>query len=262
MTTLTEYRKQTHGTIKAVDRTKREIEFVASRQEVDRDGEVMLARGIDTQAFMKNPVLLLDHDRFRRFGRVDSLRVSTVDGAEALIGRASIVPPGVSAEADQAYAELLHGALNGVSIGFRPLEIDPTPILPGQRGQTFRRAELLEISLVTLPACPSCVVTAKRFGRATAADDEIVLLLDEPDEIVVDREEVGRLVRSFVATEVPRQVRRHLDAALEQGEPVLMIEDDDGPTVAFDPADLRSALAEVVGASVTRAIGALKGRVD
>ncbi|TKB75262.1 MAG: hypothetical protein E8D45_07860 [Nitrospira sp.] len=152
------------GVIKAIDRAHREIEFVASRQEIDRDGDVIITRGIDTANFRRNPVLLLDHDRGQRLGRVDSLTVERdAFGVDQLVGRASILPAGVSPAADQAYAELLHAALGGVSIGFLPTESDYTSVLRGQTGKTHRRTQLLEISIVPIPACASCTVTAKSW---------------------------------------------------------------------------------------------------
>lgn len=174
--------KRILGEIKQVDTKKREIEFIASRQEVDADGDVVVAKGINTTRYEMNPTMLVDHDRAHRFARVDALWLGSVRGADALLGRATVLPPGVSGEVDQAYAELVHGALNGISIGFIPKEIDPAPILSGQRGATFRQVELLEISLVPLGSCASAVVTAKSFkgaGGATMSREQTRTALEE-----------------------------------------------------------------------------------
>ncbi len=168
--------KQTHGEVKQVNPEDREIEFIASREVPDRDSEVILVRGIDTRPFMQNPTLLLQHDTSTRFGRVTSLRVEEVDGALALIGKAKILPEGISAEADAAYAELRFGSLNGISIGFMPKETSREKVHPAQEGRTIVKSELLEISVVTIPACSSCVVTEKSPSRMiTVRDGQLVL---------------------------------------------------------------------------------------
>lgn len=202
--------KHVHCLLKAVDRKQRQIEFIASRQAVDRDGEVILTRGIDTTGYQRNPTFLLQHDRAVRFARTDSLTLQTVDGADALLGRATVLPAGVSAEVDQAYAELLHGALGGVSIGFRVKEADAVPILPGQTGLTYTKTELLEISLVTLPSCQSCVVVAKSAQSRTADD-----LIDvDPDMVHRTMAELfGETLRDTIREQVGPLVERQIRKA-------------------------------------------------
>src|SRR4026207_44468 len=45
------------------DVTGRLIEFIASQEVPDRDGDVIEVAGIDTTDFMRNPILLGDHDK-------------------------------------------------------------------------------------------------------------------------------------------------------------------------------------------------------
>lgn len=143
----------------------RRITFIASHEKIDRDSEVIVVNGIDTSEFLPNPLLLMQHDqRSRAVGRVTNLRKTMIDGAPALVGEA-VFPdrPG----SDDALADVKAGLLNSVSIGFRVLEVGP-PQLPGQTGTTYLRTKLLEISLVTLPACQTCLVTSK---SACTCDD-------------------------------------------------------------------------------------------
>lgn len=192
--------KHIHPAIKQIDRAKREIRFVASRQEVNRDGEVILTQGISTANYRKNPVLLARHDHTFNLGKVDALAVERVDGADALIGMATVLPPGVSPEADQAYQMILAGALNGVSIGFLPLETDEKPILPGQKGRTFRKVDLLEISVVSLPSCPSCVIVEKAWRNG--------------DLIEVDEADLKAAIRAVVKNSVLELTHAHIRNAL------------------------------------------------
>ena len=133
----------------------------------------MVTRGIDTARYQKNPTMLLDHDPKKIFGRVDRLWLGLFEGADCLMGRATILPAGVNAEVDRAYEEMLHGARNGISIRFNPTDVDATPILPAQTGPTYRQSELLEISSTALQSCASAVVTAKALkGRGQPVDVE------------------------------------------------------------------------------------------
>ena len=211
MNSATTYRvnKHVHCMVKAVDRQQRQIEFVASRQEIDRDGDVIVTDGIDVSNYRRNPTLLLQHDRTVRFGRTDSLIFRPVDGVNALIGRATVLPAGVSAEADQAYAELLHGALGGVSIGFSVKEADAVPILPGQSGRTFTKTELLEISIVSLPSCASCVVLLKSAQtHSRQADDLIDMDLDMVHHTMAEL--IGPMVRDMIHQQVGPTVAREI----------------------------------------------------
>src|SRR5262249_7543253 len=97
------------GRLKGVDRANREIQFIATTQEPDRDGEVVVTAGIDLSAYQQNPLLCLDHSTTQRIGHVDALVRTTVNGVPALVGRATVLPPGISAVADQAYGEIVNG---------------------------------------------------------------------------------------------------------------------------------------------------------
>lgn len=166
-TTHSSIYKHGHGLIKHVSREQREFSFVATRYEVDRDGEVVIPSGLDVRPFLKNPTVLAHHDRFSPIGRVVSLELVPVDGQLAWVGRARIDPPGTSDVADQAYRQLASGSLGGISIGFGIVEESPRPVLPGQTGVTYTKTQLMEISLVTIPSCANCVVLEKPYAERT-----------------------------------------------------------------------------------------------
>ena len=160
--------KHAQGFEKTISRDQREFSFVATRYEVDRDGEVVLPSGLDTQDYKKNPVLALQHDPLSPIGRVLVLKLGPADGQLAWLGLARIDPPGTSEAADRAYKQLASGSLNGISIGFQVLESSPRPVLPGQTGPTYKKTRLLEISLVTIPSCANCLVLEKALRKETA----------------------------------------------------------------------------------------------
>jgi Phage Mu protein F like protein len=144
---------------RAVEPERRTFDFVASIEDVDRDSEVILLDGLDITNFMRNPVLLRFHDPGRPIGKVVDLHRATIRGVPALVGTAELVRAGVSADADEAWALLRAGVGATVSIGFRSYAQGP-PMVSGQRGVTHTKSELLEVSLVALPSCSGCLVTA------------------------------------------------------------------------------------------------------
>ena len=203
------------GVVQVKSADGRRISFVASHEKVDRDGEVVLIAGIDTTEFMKNPVMCLQHQSQQTaVARVENLRRTRIDGAPALIGEAVFPDRPAS---NEVLADVRAGLLNSVSIGFKVLERG-VPILPDQHGVTYLKTSLLEISLVTLPACPTCLVTSKSADCSCASKNPLDGLLILDDEVLFDHE-IARMtraavkasVREVIKTEAALAVRRERD---------------------------------------------------
>lgn len=220
--------KHAHATLKSISPDQREFSFIATRYEVDRDGEVIDQEGLDVRDFRKNPVLLMLHDPNRPIGRVVSLTRSLIDGAWAWIGIGRIDPPGTSDDADQAYRRLKAGSLNGISISFRVLESSPRAVLSGQTGPTYTKTTLLEISLVTIPSCANCLVLEKTLQKETAMNcncqtqeidwDSINRERNDRVEVDVSRDDVMRVIDAVV----PRLVAAGLSAVATEAATTAM----------------------------------------
>ena len=122
--------------------------FVISNEEVDRHGDVVLARGWRLQAYLSNPVFLWAHD-YRRpvIGRARS--VWSEPGQ--LLARMEFAPTDFAREVAALYRS---GYQQGVSVGFKPLRYEErrderTGAFVGIR---FLEQELLEVSAVPVPA--------------------------------------------------------------------------------------------------------------
>lgn len=115
----------------------------------------------------------------------------------ALVAQAEILPAGTSPRVDERWA-IQAGACSGISIGFLPKSIDK-PQRPGQTGRTYTSVELLEISSVTVPSCPTCVITGKR-ARASFVRSSGVANVDPRRiaERVVRDMQISRAVREGV----------------------------------------------------------------
>jgi hypothetical protein len=146
----------------------RRVRFVASDETADRYGDIIRASGWQLDNFRKNPVLLFAHQsRNPPIGRVDPI---AVEGTR-LIAHAEFMPEGMSDFADSIWKMVEADYLNAVSVGFIPLA-PPNPIFDADRhitGFEYVGQELLELSVVPVPANPAALQLAKSLGLSADA---------------------------------------------------------------------------------------------
>ena len=197
----------------------RDVRFVASTSEPDREGDVVVTAGIETDAYQKNPVIPFAHDyRSLPIGRAIEIQREPT----RLLVTVRFAPAEANPMAQQVLDLVRGGFLSAMSIGFRPLEwkYDET-----RKGINFYRTELLECSVAVVPANASALVAASARGIDT------------------------RVLRAWAARtwEGQMMTRQH-------DGPGLLIRDAD-PTerVAVDPVALAEAIRDAVGDVVARA---------
>lgn len=132
---------------------------------VKRDGCEWEPRGIDLTAFKRNPVVLRDHRPEWVIGAASA--IGPVADWSAIAIRIKFAPPGVSAIADEARGLAKAGILRGISAGIDPRETEP--IRGSYGGIRVLAAELLEVSLVSVPADADALVTARAFRSRPGA---------------------------------------------------------------------------------------------
>lgn len=134
--------------VKAADDERREITGVATSPTPDRMGDVIEPLGVK----FKNPLpLLLHHDRQKPIGTV-KLQKPTDDGVDFVATIAKIDSPGALKDrTDEAWDSVKSGLIRGASIGFRPYDEESVELLR-TGGVRFKKTEVLELSLVTIPA--------------------------------------------------------------------------------------------------------------
>lgn len=143
-----------------VDVERRTCVFVASTEAVDRYGDVVLASGWDLKNFLLNPVILFAHD-------YDELPVGKairtwVENKQLMI-EVEFPTKEIYEMADTVFKLVAGDFLNAVSVGFlakkyRWVDTDD------RCGLDIEEAELLEVSIVTVPANPEALKKAAQNG--------------------------------------------------------------------------------------------------
>lgn len=164
----------THA-VKSIDEEARKATFVISTDEKDRTGEVV-EQSWDLENYKKNPIVLFGHDASKPgyvLGKATEI-VSDKDGDKNItLGTVQFAEEGTSEDADTVWKLVKQGILRTVSVGFIPhtfkklADDDDTDVLADN--------ELLEFSIVPIPANPSAVALALGDGSIEEKDAKYML---------------------------------------------------------------------------------------
>lgn len=171
--------------LRDVDTAHRLITGEASNMGEDAMGDVIPPTALDLSRFRANPCLLRDHDHHVPIGVVTKDWKTTTGWWIT----ARIFDAGISAAADQCWREITSGGRRGLSIGFRGEGL-PRVTSEGRQGTRWTRVEVIEVSSVCLPACPSCLLSShqgagNRCAPAADRSGEVVLEVADGDETVL-----------------------------------------------------------------------------
>ena len=150
---------------------KRTLRFIASDETPDRMGDVIQVSGWNLASYKKNPVVLWGHDSsgVPPIGRATNVRRGRKpNGEPALYANIEFAPEEAHPFAETVYQLAKRGFLNAVSVGFLPRKTQEASEQEKQAlgmpsyGQIYSEADLLEISVVSVPANPSALVSQAR----------------------------------------------------------------------------------------------------
>lgn len=176
----------------------RSARFVMSSQAEDRYGDIVVTEGIEVDNFLTNPVVLLFHaSRSWPVGQWSDIEKMSRGRPPRLEGTATFVEEGLLPEADTAASLIAAGVLRACSIGFIPLDWESIKDEDGHWtwGIEWLKSELVECSIVSVPASPQALVKA-------AGDDPKVaqhLLQQALDDWRREAEDLGVSREAFVA---------------------------------------------------------------
>lgn len=155
------------------------LEFVLSDATPDRYGDIIMAEGWELSNFKKNPIALFNHSPDFPIGRWDNLRVV---GGE-LRGKLTMAPAGTSARIDEIRKLIDAGILKAVSVGFKPIESKPRTE-KGAKGEMFLKCDLVETSIVAVPANPNALAVVKALGISQETRDMVFAKHGTEDPVV------------------------------------------------------------------------------
>jgi HK97 family phage prohead protease len=140
---------------------------------LDRDGDVMLPSGIRTEAYRKNPVVLLQHDQNRPIGKAVNIRTTSrgITADMVFAKRPETHPEQVEWMPDTVKSLMQQGVLSAFSVGF----IVPDGGMRAANAKDIERFgdglqrvitewELTEFSVVSVPANRDALASAVAKG--------------------------------------------------------------------------------------------------
>lgn len=202
--------------IRKVNEESRTITFVASDDSKDSAGTVLNQDNWDLRRFNSNGVIGYQH---KVYGGWDD-----TDNPDNVIGKGyayledgklmvdiTFEPADINPLADKIYKKIQFGSLRAVSVGFLP--IGRGKFGEGEDSNTYYFAgqELLEVSVVNIPANPNALKKSleaetayleaerKRLMEEAQAEEPAPETVEEPEECYLDMEMTLLQARAYLA---------------------------------------------------------------
>ena len=137
----------------------RRLTFTISTESVDRDRDVVKLDGWDLTNYQKNPVVLWAHN-YRQIPVGRSLRLWVEDGK--LKSDTEFTPKGLDEFNDVVFELYRRRFMRATSVGFLPKKWNWSE--DRKNGIDFEAQELLEYSMVPVPANPDALMEARSAG--------------------------------------------------------------------------------------------------
>lgn len=178
---------------------------VASTNSVDRHGEVVDNNGWELKSYKKNPVILWAHDHTEpAIGVAKKTWVEGVGKKAKLMIQPVLHDVTEKARAIKQLVEM--GVINSLSVGFKPIE--------SPDGVTFTKNELLEVSMVNVPANADAMMLAYKSLRSEGFDEQVIKdigiqteLIDKMVIMEKDIEELKTMVKVPLATDPSNETK-------------------------------------------------------
>ena len=143
---------------KSTDERDRMARFVAVTEKPNRTGSVVEVAGWDVEHWMKNPVILWGHSYHEPpIGR--GVRIQKMLRPRQLLLDVEFTPEDVNPFGAMVGRMVKSGFLRAVSVGFLPQESEPMDKDDEWGARRYKKQELLEVSVVTVPMDPYALAT-------------------------------------------------------------------------------------------------------
>lgn len=190
--------------VNAFNAEARTFSGIATTPTPDRRGDVIEPLGVT----FNNPIpLLLHHDRERPVG-LATLGKPTADGVPFVASIPFVADAGALRDrTDEAWQSIKSALIRGVSIGFRAFKDAIEPIKGG--GLRFPKTEIVELSLVTVPA--NVEATIHTIKQLSAASGPHTSRVGEPLPVVrvkvSDPMTIAEQIKQFENTRTTKSAR-------------------------------------------------------
>jgi HK97 family phage prohead protease/HK97 family phage major capsid protein len=134
--------------------------YVLSDATVDRYGDIIEPKGWQLDWFRKNPIALFNHSPNAPIGTWRDIRVE----GEQLVAELEPAVRGTSQRVDEILSLIEQDILRATSVGFRGIASEPIDPKHPFRGTRYTEQELLETSIVSVPANPAALQIAKSLN--------------------------------------------------------------------------------------------------
>ena len=212
-----------HAEVKADDNDDRRVRFTISSDGVDRMGDTISVDGWDLSNYRRNPVVLWAHDaRSLPIARASDVRVE--DGV--LKATAEFAPAAANPLAESVLQLVRGRFLSATSVGFLPRRWRFSEDDGRTFGIDFEEQELLEVSIVPIPANPDALIDARgvdsravqRWARDVlgAGTDDVFVASRRLKELEAAEAELTARKAADLARPPPTQFPRLTERALAQ----------------------------------------------
>lgn len=215
-------RKPSIAVVEAME--NRQVRFTISTGAIDREKDTVSVAGWDIEAYVRNPVVLWGH----KAGELPIGRCIDIgnDGT-ALRALVDFVPadmPEVGERAEAVLRMCRTGFLSATSVGFRPLEYKIAE--DRDDGESwwppvdFLRHELLEFSVVSVPANPEALIDENErtfvsmLGTAPTAAEIEAGVRAAADEAIAEEQAAAAAETQRIAEVTAARKRRQLESRL------------------------------------------------
>lgn len=195
--------KQFNWQVKVLNEQERTIEMVGSTESFDRYNDRMTMVGAKLDNYKKNPVILANHnygysEKPSVIGRALDVHV---EGNKLIF----IIQFAETDNAKDWWYLYSKGFMNASSIGFIPLKYTPND----QGGYDFLEWELLELSLVAVPANQEALQRAFENGKISKAFFNAINKEFEEDISTMEKKELESLIKTSVNAQLKDVNEKH-----------------------------------------------------
>jgi HK97 family phage prohead protease/HK97 family phage major capsid protein len=136
------------------------LTYILSDATVDRYGDIIEPAGWQLDWFRKNPIALFNHNANAPIGTWRDIRVAN----DQLVAELEPAERGTSQRVDEILSLIEQDILRATSVGFRSIQSEPINPKDPFNGTRYTEQELLETSVVSVPANPAALQVAKSLN--------------------------------------------------------------------------------------------------